>query len=68
MLVNDMGKAGEPPLLSDPKCLLFWIMKEFGNRREHKPVEAIGKLREAEIVLAQGGMTSGCASRRIAVT
>ena len=35
--------------------------------RKHKPEEIIGKLREAEIVLAQGG-TVGDACRRIGVT
>ncbi len=35
--------------------------------KRHKPEEIIGKLREAEIVLAQGGTTAD-ASRRIAVT
>ena len=34
--------------------------------KRHKPEEIIGKLREAEIVLAQGG-TTGDACRRIAV-
>ena len=34
--------------------------------RRHKPEEIIGKLREAEIVLAQGGTTAD-ACRRIAV-
>jgi len=38
---------------------------ETGKR--HKPEEVIGKLREVEIVLAQGG-TTGDACRRIAVT
>ncbi len=35
--------------------------------KRHKPEEIIGKLREAEIILAQGG-TTGDACRRIAVT
>src|SRR3546814_15596872 len=35
--------------------------------KRHKPEEIIGKLREAEIVLAQGGLTAD-ACRRIAVT
>ncbi len=35
--------------------------------RKHKPEEIIGKLREAEIVLAQGGMGAD-ACRRIGVT
>ncbi len=35
--------------------------------RNHKPEEIIGKLREAEIVLAQGG-TVADACRRIGVT
>ena len=35
--------------------------------KRHNPEEIIGKLREAEIVLAQGGTTAD-ASRRIAVT
>ena len=35
--------------------------------RKHKPEEIIGKLREAEIVLAQGGSAAE-ASRRIAVS
>ena len=35
--------------------------------KRHKPEEIIGKLREAEIVLAQGGTTAD-ACRRIAVT
>ncbi len=35
--------------------------------RTHKPEEIIGKLREAEIVLAQGG-TVADACRRIGVT
>ena len=35
--------------------------------RTHKPEEIIGKLREAEIVLAQGGTVAG-ACRRIGVT
>jgi putative transposase len=35
--------------------------------KKHGPEEIIGKLREAEIVLAQGG-TTGDACRRIAVT
>ena len=34
--------------------------------KRHKPEEIIGKLREAEIVLAQGGTTAD-ACRRIAV-
>jgi transposase-like protein len=35
--------------------------------KKHKPEEIVGKLREVEIVLAQGGTTAeGC--RRIAVT
>ena len=48
-------------------------MNEFGNGqeaqagRDHKPEEIIGKLREAEIVLAQGG-TAADACRRIAFT
>lgn len=36
-------------------------------RKKHTPEEIIGKLREAEIVLAQGG-TAAEASRRIGVT
>ena len=35
--------------------------------KKHKPEEIIGKLREVEIVLAQGGTTAE-ACRRIAVT
>jgi hypothetical protein len=35
--------------------------------KKHKPEEIIGKLREAEIVLAQGGSTAE-ACRRIAVS
>ncbi len=35
--------------------------------KRHNPEEIIGKLREAEIVLAQGGTTAD-ACRRIAVT
>ena len=35
--------------------------------KRHRPEEIIGKLREAEIILAQGG-TTGDACRRIAVT
>ena len=35
--------------------------------KRHGPEEIIGKLREAEIVLAQGG-TTGDACRRIAVS
>ena len=35
--------------------------------KRHKPEEIVGKLREVEIVLAQGG-TAGDACRRIAVT
>ena len=35
--------------------------------RKHKPEEIIGKLREAEIVLAQGG-TVADACRRIGIT
>lgn len=35
--------------------------------RKHKPEEIIGKLREAEIVLAQGGAVSD-ACRRIGIT
>jgi transposase-like protein len=35
--------------------------------RKHKPEEIIGKLREAEIVLAQGGAVSD-ACRRLGVT
>ncbi|MFM2279099.1 MAG: hypothetical protein RLZZ444_1330, partial [Pseudomonadota bacterium] len=35
--------------------------------RKHKPEEIIGKLREAEIVLAQGGVVAD-ACRRIGVT
>ena len=35
--------------------------------RRHQPEEVIGKLREAEIVLSQGGSVSD-ASRRIGVT
>ena len=35
--------------------------------KRHGPEEIIGKLRDAEIVLAQGG-TTGDACRRIAVT
>jgi putative transposase len=34
--------------------------------RKHKPEEIIGKLREVEIVLGQGGTTEAC--RRIAVS
>lgn len=37
------------------------------GRKRHTPEEIIGKLREAEIVLAQGGITAD-ACRRIAVT
>jgi transposase-like protein len=54
------------PLLSGPKSLLFWTTKEFGNwqkaqaGRDHR-------LREAEIVLAQGG-TVPDACRRLGVT
>ena len=55
------------PLLSGPKSLLFWIKKEFGNGQRHKPEEIIGKLREVEIVLGQGGTTAE-ACRRIAVS
>ncbi|VWX50982.1 hypothetical protein NOVOSPHI9U_370008 [Novosphingobium sp. 9U] len=39
---------------------------EFRKGQRHKPEEIIGKLREAEIVLAQGGTTVD-ACRRIAV-
>ena len=35
--------------------------------KKHGPEEIIGELREAEIILAQGG-TTGDACRRIAVT
>jgi putative transposase len=42
-------------------------MKEFGNGQEAQPEEIIGNLREAEIILAQGGATAD-ACRRIAVT
>lgn len=35
--------------------------------KKHKPEEIIGKLREVEIVLAQGGSTAA-AGRRIAVS
>ena len=35
--------------------------------KRHKPEEIIGKLREAEIVLAQGGTNPADACRRIAV-
>jgi putative transposase len=56
------------PLLSGPKSLLFWTVKEIGNAsKKHKPEEIIGKLREAEIVLAQGGSAAE-ACRRIAVS
>lgn len=37
------------------------------GRRRHQPEEIIGKLREAEIVLSQGGSVAD-ASRRIGVT
>ena len=37
------------------------------GRKRHTPEEIIGKLREAEIVLAQGGVTAD-ACRRIGVT
>lgn len=37
------------------------------GRKRHTPEEVIGKLREAEIVLAQGG-TAADACRRIGVT
>lgn len=37
------------------------------GRKRHTPEEIIGKLREAEIVLAQGGITAD-ACRRIGVT
>lgn len=37
------------------------------GRKRHTPEEIIGKLREAEIVLAQGGITAH-ACRRIGVT
>ena len=48
--------------------MLFWIMKEIGNAsKKHRPKEIIGKLREAEIVLAQGGSAAE-ASRWIAVS
>ena len=30
--------------------------------KKHGPEEIIGKLREAEIILAQGGTTGGCVS------
>ena len=56
------------PLLSNPKPMLFWIMKEIGNAsKKHRPEEIVGKLREAEIVLAQGGSAAE-ASRWIAVS
>ena len=37
------------------------------GRKRHTPEEIIGKLREAEVVLAQGGITAD-ACRRIGVT
>ena len=37
------------------------------GRKRHTPEEIIGKLREAELVLAQGGITAD-ACRRIGVT
>lgn len=40
------------PLLSGPKSMLFWIMKEI-----------IGKLSEAEVVLAPGAMTAEACRR-----
>ena len=55
-------------LLSDPKSMLFWMMKESENAiQEAQFEEIIGKLREAEIVLAQGASTAE-ACRRIAVS
>ena len=54
------------PLLSDPKSLLFGSCKGLEVGKRHNPEEIIGKLREAEIVLAQGG-TTGDACRRIAI-
>jgi hypothetical protein len=42
-------------------------MKEFGNGQEAQAGRDYRKLREAEIVLAQGGTTAD-ACRRIAVT
>ena len=55
-------------LLSDPKSMLFWMMKESENAiQEAQFEEIIGKLREAEIVLAQGASTAE-ACRQIAVS
>lgn len=43
------------PLLSGPKSGLDLVTKEARNGEEAQPEEIIGKLREAEIVLAQEG-------------
>ena len=46
------------PLQSGPKVNLDWTLKETEHGQEHGPEEIIGKLREAEIVMAQGGTAS----------
>lgn len=56
------------PVLSDPLTAIIWTMQ--GTRyasEERKPEEIIGKLREVENVLGQGGTTAE-ACRRIAVS
>jgi transposase-like protein len=56
------------PLLSGPSTMTVWTKE--GRRmpaKKHKPEEIIGKLREVEIMLGQGGTTAE-ACRRIAVS
>ncbi len=55
------------PLLSGPFSILERATKEEWNGEEEQPEDIIGKLREAEIVLAQGG-TVVDAFRRSGVT
>jgi putative transposase len=53
------------PLLIGPSTMRGWIRRDDECLRKHKPEEIIGKLREVEIVLGQGGTTAE-ACRRIA--
>ena len=68
---GDLLAAGAPlicPLQSGPETMIVWTTK--GRQmpfKKHKPEEIIGKLREVEIVLAQGASTAE-ACRRIGVS
>ena len=48
------------PFTGGPEYLLFWLTKEIGNAVQEacKPKGAIGKLREAEIVLTPEELTA----------